>query len=290
MPPPGGWPDDHADVPGLNGDFLARFNLYREAVYQRTGIVIGIRDGFRSTALQIQRRIENCGGNTPYNVWQKPPSRCSPATAIPGTSNHEKGLAIDQYPHYTAHPYIAEAANLAGLGFYVYKEPWHIEPKWIYGKPVPPLADVPRLLGLSPTVPEQPPKEKEMDRYAMHDLGGVIAEAVLNPDGTAALLKFSPRVGALPPAGDPDNPLAGWANFADYVGGWPRNSDGSIYRADAVALGSIDVRFRLVIRTYNIGQAPAFAAFQAPGTSGPPHQWDLNGLEWGGHRTGWYPA
>lgn len=50
---------------------------------------------WRSHQAQINLRIKNCGGNTYYNIYEKPSSRCSPQTAIPGNSMHERGLAID---------------------------------------------------------------------------------------------------------------------------------------------------------------------------------------------------
>lgn len=51
--------------------------------------------GWRSSADQIRLRIAHCGGNTQYNVYQKPARECRPPTARPGLSNHERGLAID---------------------------------------------------------------------------------------------------------------------------------------------------------------------------------------------------
>lgn len=51
--------------------------------------------GWRSTERQIELRIQNCGGNDYYTIWQKPSSECTPPTAIPGRSLHERGLAID---------------------------------------------------------------------------------------------------------------------------------------------------------------------------------------------------
>ena len=44
---------------------------------------------------QIQKRINNCGGNTQYNIYEKPNKQCQPPTARPGTSRHESGKAID---------------------------------------------------------------------------------------------------------------------------------------------------------------------------------------------------
>jgi LAS superfamily LD-carboxypeptidase LdcB len=50
--------------------------------------------GFRDPAQQIALRRQNCGSSN-YAVYQTPSSSCSPPTAVPGSSMHEQGLAID---------------------------------------------------------------------------------------------------------------------------------------------------------------------------------------------------
>jgi len=45
-------------------------------------------------AEQIALRRAHCGSSD-YAIYQAPSSACSPPTARPGTSMHEKGLAID---------------------------------------------------------------------------------------------------------------------------------------------------------------------------------------------------
>ena len=50
--------------------------------------------GYRSSDAQIELRKQNCG-TTYYLIYEAPSSACSPPTARPGTSMHEKGLAID---------------------------------------------------------------------------------------------------------------------------------------------------------------------------------------------------
>lgn len=50
--------------------------------------------GWRSPERQIELRRAHCG-TSDYAVYQMPASRCSPPTARPGTSEHERGLAID---------------------------------------------------------------------------------------------------------------------------------------------------------------------------------------------------
>jgi hypothetical protein len=50
--------------------------------------------GYRDPARQIQLRRAHCGSSS-YAVYEMPSSQCSPPTARPGSSNHERGLAID---------------------------------------------------------------------------------------------------------------------------------------------------------------------------------------------------
>ena len=86
--------------------------------------------GYRSSAGQIQTRRNNCGTSN-YAVYQMPPSQCSPPTARPGTSMHERGLAIDfTYQGRIINSRSSPAfqwmkANAAGYGFYnLPSEPW----------------------------------------------------------------------------------------------------------------------------------------------------------------------
>ena len=58
-----------------------------------SGLVLG-GGGYRSAAGQIAVRRARCGP-TDYDIYQKPASQCHPGAARPGTSMHEKGLAID---------------------------------------------------------------------------------------------------------------------------------------------------------------------------------------------------
>ena len=50
--------------------------------------------GYRNPQEQIELRRQNCG-DTEYLIYEAPASSCSPPTARPGTSEHERGLAID---------------------------------------------------------------------------------------------------------------------------------------------------------------------------------------------------
>ena len=87
--------------------------------------------GYRDPAGQIAVRRSNCG-TTNYAVYQMPASSCSPPTARPGTSMHERGLAID----FTYNGRVINsrsspafqwlAGNASSFGFYnLPSEPWH---------------------------------------------------------------------------------------------------------------------------------------------------------------------
>ena len=87
--------------------------------------------GYRDPAQQIALRRSNCGSSS-YAIYQMPASYCSPPTARPGTSNHERGLAIDfRYNgggiSSRSNPgYLWLAANAATYGLYnLPSEPWH---------------------------------------------------------------------------------------------------------------------------------------------------------------------
>jgi septal ring factor EnvC (AmiA/AmiB activator) len=87
--------------------------------------------GFRDPASQIALRQAHCGP-TAYDIYQKPSSQCTPPTAPPGRSMHERGLAIDfQYNGALitsrSNPgYQWLAANASRFGFFnLPSEPWH---------------------------------------------------------------------------------------------------------------------------------------------------------------------
>ncbi len=94
------------------------------------GIVLG-GGGYRDSEAQIRLRIAHCG-NTEYLIWDAPASACSPPTARPGESNHEKGLAIDFTVNGSAirsrssSAFQWLAANAGSYGFInLPSEPWH---------------------------------------------------------------------------------------------------------------------------------------------------------------------
>ena len=87
--------------------------------------------GYRDSQRQIELRRQNCGSSN-YAVYQMSPSACSPPTARPGASNHERGLAVDfTYGGSTIKSRSSPAfqwlrANAARYGFYnLPSEPWH---------------------------------------------------------------------------------------------------------------------------------------------------------------------
>jgi predicted nucleic acid-binding Zn-ribbon protein len=82
--------------------------------------------GYRSSQQQIDLRIAHCGSSS-YAIYQAPASSCSPPTAIPGTSMHEQGLAIDfDNCYYGSTVYNWLSANAATYGLYnLPSESWH---------------------------------------------------------------------------------------------------------------------------------------------------------------------
>jgi lysophospholipase L1-like esterase len=89
--------------------------------------------GWRSQDRQVALRREHCG-TSEYAIYQMPSSQCSPPTAIPGTSQHERGLAIDftcngrsigQHTH-TDPCYVWLSRHAADYGFRnLPSEAWH---------------------------------------------------------------------------------------------------------------------------------------------------------------------
>ncbi|MFN8053052.1 MAG: M15 family metallopeptidase [Acidimicrobiales bacterium] len=94
------------------------------------GIALG-GSAYRDVNTQVELRRQHCG-TTDYDIWQRPASQCSPPTAIPGRSMHEKGLAIDftcdrvLIGDHANRCFVWLAANASSFGFYnLPSEPWH---------------------------------------------------------------------------------------------------------------------------------------------------------------------
>jgi len=83
--------------------------------------------GYRSSDGQIQTRKANCG-TSHYAIYEMPASQCRPPTARPGTSMHERGLAIDfsNCSSRSTACYQWLSRNAASFGFRnLPSEPWH---------------------------------------------------------------------------------------------------------------------------------------------------------------------
>lgn len=86
--------------------------------------------GYRDSSGQIALRRQNCG-TSDYAIFQMDPFQCRPPTARPGSSNHERGLAIDFTSNGTVLTRGSKAfawmvSNAGRYGFYnLPSEPWH---------------------------------------------------------------------------------------------------------------------------------------------------------------------
>ena len=86
--------------------------------------------GYRDPAGQIAVRRNNCGSSN-YAIYEMPASSCRPPTARPGSSMHERGLAIDFTQNGSTLNRGSSAfawlrANAASYGFFnLPSEPWH---------------------------------------------------------------------------------------------------------------------------------------------------------------------
>ena len=94
------------------------------------GLTLG-GQGYRSSEGQLAVRRKNCGTSN-YAVYEMNPSSCHPPTARPGTSMHERGLAIDFMCNGSlisghSNPcYRWLSAHAAAYGFYnLPSEAWH---------------------------------------------------------------------------------------------------------------------------------------------------------------------
>lgn len=87
--------------------------------------------GYRDPGEQIALRRAHCG-TSEYAIYQMPASQCTPPTAQPGKSMHERGLALDLQSNGRLITSRSDpafqwlAANAARFGFYnLPSEPWH---------------------------------------------------------------------------------------------------------------------------------------------------------------------
>ena len=95
------------------------------------GVSLCAVSGWRSPQKQIELRRAHCGSSN-YAIYYMPSSRCSPPTARPGSSMHERGLAIDFSCNgggairrgNSCWNWLAAHANDYGL-YNLPSEPWH---------------------------------------------------------------------------------------------------------------------------------------------------------------------
>lgn len=87
--------------------------------------------GYRDSSAQVSLRMQHCG-TSHYAIYEMPPDQCSPPTARPGASNHERGLAIDfswngsVINSRSSPAFQWLAANAGRYGFTnLPSEPWH---------------------------------------------------------------------------------------------------------------------------------------------------------------------
>jgi LAS superfamily LD-carboxypeptidase LdcB len=86
--------------------------------------------GYRDASRQVELRRQHCGSSS-YAIYQASASSCSPPTARPGSSMHERGLAVDFRDGGSALTRSSAGfrwlqANAAGFGFFnLPSEPWH---------------------------------------------------------------------------------------------------------------------------------------------------------------------
>jgi hypothetical protein len=107
---------------GVNPMLVQRF-LALQAAARAAGHQIGVSSGFRSQQQQIDLRIKN---GCP-NIWTAKASQCRIPTAIPGSSNHEHGFAIDISGSSAAKGWANQHGAQFGLHFPVSGEDWHVE-------------------------------------------------------------------------------------------------------------------------------------------------------------------
>lgn len=111
-----------ATLSGVNPELVRRFMAMQRAASQ-AGFNIGVTSGYRTMQQQINLRKSNgCA-----DVWTAKASTCRIPTAIPGSSNHNHGLAIDISGSKAAKAWANANGARFGLHFPVSGEDWHVE-------------------------------------------------------------------------------------------------------------------------------------------------------------------
>jgi hypothetical protein len=123
-----------ADVTSVGGIYVHRSIAadIRRLLDAATAAGLNLRGGgYRDPAAQIATRRANCGP-TYYDIYEKPSSQCTPPTARPGRSMHERGMAIDftssgrLITSRSDPAFVWLRNNAARYGLYnLPSEPWH---------------------------------------------------------------------------------------------------------------------------------------------------------------------
>jgi hypothetical protein len=98
---------------------------------EAASVPLGCARSFRKPEEQIALRKQHCQGPD-IDIMTAPSSACTPPTAIPGTTNHEKGLAIDlkcvgadkTFGESPCWPWMESNGNTHGW-YNLPSEPWH---------------------------------------------------------------------------------------------------------------------------------------------------------------------
>ena len=130
-PPPSVAPVPLATVRGITvNKSIAKQLEAMLAAASADGVVLS-GTGYRDPAQQIELRKLHCGTGY-YEIYVMPPYLCTPPTAIPGSSMHEQGLAIDftwkgaSLTNQDNPGFTWLSAHAAQFGFYnLPSEPWH---------------------------------------------------------------------------------------------------------------------------------------------------------------------
>lgn len=124
---PGG-PVELVDIPRIGPTNIAWAHQVRALLAAADADGLTLSGGsYRNPEQQIALRRAHCGASH-YAIYEMPASSCSPPTARPGRSNHERGLAIDFTNCSTrataCHRWLAANAHRFGL-INLPSEPWH---------------------------------------------------------------------------------------------------------------------------------------------------------------------
>ncbi len=115
------------DVPGgqLDSSIASNYRALLRAANDDL-IFLWPNNTYRTSAEQIELRTLHCGP-TDFDIYDKDPSLCKPPTARPGTSNHERGGAVD-FSGVTSgsREFKWLKKNAPNYGFHnLPSEPWH---------------------------------------------------------------------------------------------------------------------------------------------------------------------